>query len=119
MTKQKESLCFNDLWVKRHIYLSSIFTVRSQYRNIRIHQATGPVAQGLQEVLWTEFTAKYLPLLVDRLLDLPPHGARPNGAEDYPLQNIYYTVLRLTHPAYLVKFMASSHPVAEGTLQLI
>jgi len=90
------------------------------YHNTKIHQATGEVAQNLQMNLWAAFTAKYLPPLVDRILDLPPHGARPlaYGADDYPLQNIYHTTLKFTDPGYLGKFMSSSCTIAEGGKRL-
>ena len=64
-------------------------------------------------VLWATFTAKYLPLLVNRILDLPPHGTR--SAEHYGLQNIYHTTLKFTDIAYLAKFMVSNRPAADGT----
>jgi hypothetical protein len=63
-------------------------------------------------VLWATFTARYLPSLVDRILDLPPHNTR--SVEHYGLQNIYHTTLKFVHIAYLAKFMTSSHPVAKG-----
>lgn len=69
-------------------------------------------------MLWAEFTAKYLPLLVDRILDLPLHGARPHEADDYPLQNVYHTTLKFTDHAYLAKFMTSGSTMAEGMSQL-
>jgi len=88
------------------------------YYNTRVHQDTGPAAQSLQLVLWAEFSARYSPALVNRLLDLPPHGARPYAAEDYRIQNIYHTTFKFADIAYLAKFMSSSHPIAEGGKRL-
>jgi hypothetical protein len=54
-------------------------------------------------------------LLVDRILNLPPPSSRlADGADDYPLQNIYHTTLKFTDHAYLARFMTSAHPLAEG-----
>lgn len=79
-----------------------------------MHQDSGDAAVRLQRVsVWATFTAKYLPLLVNRILDLPPHGTR--SAEHYGLQNIYHTTLKFTDLAYLAKFMASNCPAANGT----
>lgn len=90
----------------------------TQYYGTRLHQAS---EEATQRVLWAKFTAKYLPSLVDRLLNLPPQGAQTpcHGAEDYPIQNIYHTTLKFTDPAYLAKFMASSRPIAEGSSPLV
>lgn len=82
----------------------------------RIHQDSGEAALRLQMVLWATFTAKYLPSLVDRILDLPPHSAR--SVEHYGLQNIYHTALKFVDIAYLAKFMTSGHPIAEGGKRL-
>jgi hypothetical protein len=90
-----------------------ILPIHSQHNPTRIHQDSGEAAVRLQRVLWATFTAKYLPSLVNRILDLPPHGAR--SAEYYGLRNIYHTTLKFTDIAYLAKFMTSSSPVAEGT----
>jgi hypothetical protein len=81
-----------------------------------MHQISGPVAEDIQRTLWAEFTAKYLHLLVDRLLDLPPPGARAqqDGALDYPIQNIYHTTFKFTDIGYLAKFMLSSHTATKG-----
>jgi hypothetical protein len=91
---------------------------RRFYQKTRIHQDLGPDAESLQWALWAEFTAKYLPLLVNRILDLPPHGVRPEGAECYPIRNIYHTTFKFTHIGYIAKFMSSNHTVAKGVLQL-
>ena len=90
------------------------YTLTVQYRNTHLHEVSGAVAQNIQRDLWAAFTAKYLPSLLDQILDLPPHGARPYGAEDYSLQNIYHTTLKFTDIAYLAKFMPSSRTIAEG-----
>jgi len=87
------------------------------YHPTRIHQDSGEAAARLQKVIWATFTAKYLPSVVNRILDLPPHGAR--SAEHYGLQNIYHTTLKFTDIAYLAKFMTSSHPGAEGGKRLL
>ena len=87
--------------------------IHSQHHPPRIHQDSGEAALRLQMVLWATFTAKYLPSLVDRILDLPPHSAR--SVEHYGLQNIYHTALKFVDIAYLAKFMTSGHPIAEGT----
>jgi hypothetical protein len=90
------------------------------YHNTKIHMASGEVAQNIQINLWAAFTAKYLPALVDRILDLPPQGVRSvaYGADDYPLHNIYHTTFKFTDTAYLGKFMSSSCPIAEGGKRL-
>jgi hypothetical protein len=116
----ERELVFQRNFVSKLLNLSTtkshaIIRIRSPwYRNTHLHQASGAVAQNLQRDLWAAFTAKHLPSLVDRILDLPPHGARPYGAEDYPLQNIYHTTLKFTDIAYLAKFMSSSRTIAEG-----
>lgn len=91
----------------------AIRLIYSQHNPTRDHQDSGQAAVRLQKVLWATFTAKYLPSLVNRILDLPPHGAR--SAEHYGIQNIYHTTLKFTDIAYLAKFMTSSSPIAEGT----
>jgi hypothetical protein len=94
----------------------AVLYVPSQYHNIKNYQDSGKAALIRQCIQWATFTAKYLPSLVDRILDLPPHGARLTG--DYPIRNIYHTALKFTHPAYLAKFMSSTHKVAEGASYL-
>ncbi|KIM85445.1 hypothetical protein PILCRDRAFT_817466 [Piloderma croceum F 1598] len=54
---------------------------RNFYRNTHLHQVSGAVTKNLQRDFWAAFRAKYLPSLVDQILDLPPHGARPYGAD--------------------------------------
>jgi len=80
--------------------------------NTKRHQDSGAAALRLQKVLWATFTAKYLPSLVDRILDLPPRSVPL--AVDYPLRNVYHTTLKFTDPAYLAKFMTSTRKVAAG-----
>ena len=116
MTKRKESSCSNRNWWACHRSVQGHIHICSQYHNTHIHQNSGEAAVRLQRVLWATFTAKHLPTLVDRILDLPPHDARTAG--DYPIRNIYHTTLKFTDIAYLAKFMSSSHKVAEGTSYL-
>ncbi|OAX36482.1 hypothetical protein K503DRAFT_296351 [Rhizopogon vinicolor AM-OR11-026] len=83
------------------------------------HRTSGPAAKDPRWALvWAEFTAKYLHLLVDRFLDLPPPGARDRRDRAsllaYPIQNIYHATLEFTHTGYLAKFMSSSHAIAKG-----
>jgi hypothetical protein len=68
------------------------------------------------------FTAKYLPSLVDRLLDLPPPGAHRlegEGADNYPILNIYHIALKFADNAYLAKYITSSKAIAQGKSQLL
>lgn len=91
--------------------ITKTYAILSQYSNTRIHQISGLAAANLQRDLWAKFTSKYLHLLVDRILNLPPLA---DGRDDYPIQNIYHTTLKFTDHAYLAKFMTSTHPIAEG-----
>jgi len=89
------------------------------YSKTRIHQISGVAAVNVQHQLWAKFTSKYLPSLVDRILDLPPPSSRlSGGADEYPIQNIYHTTLKFTDHAYLAKFMRSNRPIAEGGKRL-
>jgi len=61
--------------------------------------------------------AKYLPSLVDRLLDLLPPGAHRlegEGADNYPILNIYHIALKFADNAYLAKYITSSKAIAQG-----
>jgi hypothetical protein len=102
------------------IQVQAIYVHDLQYGPTKMHQISGPVAEDIQRTLWAEFTAKYLHLLVDRLLDLPPPGARAqqDGALDYPIQNIYHTTFKFTDIGYLAKFMLSSHTATKGASQI-
>jgi hypothetical protein len=72
-------------------------------------------ALNIQRELWAKFTSKYLPLLVDRILDLPPPSSQlTGGADEYPIQNIYHTTLKFMDHAYLAKFVTSTRLIAEG-----
>jgi hypothetical protein len=88
------------------------YAILAQYKKTRTHQISGVAALNLQRDLWAKFTSKYLHLLVDRILNLPP-PASGRGA-DYPIQNIYHTTLKFTDHAYLARFMRSTHPIAKG-----
>ena len=116
----QRGLLFDQKFVNISPYLPTTksHAICLQYRNTKIHMASGEVAQNIQINLWAAFTAKYLPALVDRILDLPPQGVRSvaYGADDYPLHNIYHTTFKFTDTAYLGKFMSSSCPIAEGTM---
>ena len=91
------------------------YAILAQYLKTRAHQISGVAALSLQRDLWAEFTAKYLHLLVDRILNLlPPSSRLADGAVEYPIRNIYHTTLKFTDHAYLARFMASTHPIAEG-----
>ena len=82
------------------------YATLSQYSKTRTHQISGEAALNLQRDLWAKFTSKYLHLLVDRILNLPPPSLRlVGGAYDYPIQNIYHTTLKFTDHAYLARFM--------------
>lgn len=93
-----------------------VFQDKFYYRT-RIHQTSSIAAMDLQRELWAKFTSKYLPLLVDRILDLPPPSSARSFRE-YPIQNIYHTTLKFTDHAYLAKFMTSTRPIAKGGKRL-
>lgn len=99
------------------LFHSSNLTLRllAQYSKTKIHQISSVAALELQRDLWAKFTSKYLHLLVDRILNLPPPSSRMAGrADSYPIQNIYHTTLKFTDHAYLARFMTSTRPMAEG-----
>lgn len=120
--KRKESLFSGkNLWAYYHYFLLVLryslglitkpYVTLTQYLKTRTHQISGVAALNLQRDLWAKFTSKYLHLLVDRILNLPPSS----GADiRYPIKNIYHTTLKFTDHAYLARFMTSTHPIAEG-----
>ena len=69
-----------------------------------------------------EFTAKYLPSLVDRILDLPPPGAHRlegEGADEYPILNIYHIAFKFSDSAYVGKYVTSNEAIAQSKSQLL
>jgi len=109
---------------KSHVY--------SQYINSKQVSAESHHINLWYRFAWVEFawpgftragfTAKYLPSLVDRLLDLPPpaaHRLEGEGVDNYPILNIYHIAFKFADSAYLAKYIASSKAIAQGKSQLL
>lgn len=84
-----------------------------QYVPVNQHLNSGPQAENEHIRFAAHFTAKYLPLLIDRLIHLPPQSG-DIVAKDHPLENIYHITFKFTDPNYIGKFMVSDRPIAAG-----
>ncbi|KAF7290662.1 MYND-type domain-containing protein [Mycena indigotica] len=74
-------------------------------------------------IVWSTFSAKYLPQMVDRLLNLPTpmdnDGVPVDYAQDYvPCSPWYYMLLHIQYTPYLYKYLHSPHPLAASSKQL-
>lgn len=84
------------------------------------HLRSSPQAAIEHKAFCAHFSAKYLPMLVDRFIELPSRGNNIGlqGANDYPLENIYHVAFKFADPPYIAKYMISTNAVAEGGRRL-
>ncbi|KZP02791.1 hypothetical protein FIBSPDRAFT_1055648 [Athelia psychrophila] len=87
------------------------------YVPVNQHLKSGPQATIEHVSFAVHFTAKYLHLLIDRLINLPLQSG-DIIAKDHPLENIYHIAFKFTDPNYIGKYMVSDHPTAEGGRQI-
>lgn len=63
-----------------------------------------------------KLSAKYLHLIADRIINLPPreNNVGLRGRNNYQIWNIYNLTLTFADNQYVGKYLASSHPLAKG-----